>query len=372
MKCDPKSLLLFTVTLLLFLTPPVAAVSPAAIAVGADSVQQAQLAIDRLQEWYDSQTGLWTTTGWWNAANALTAIIDFSRATHSTQYQAIIARTYLANAHDRFLNEFYDDEGWWALAWIDAYDLTGETSYLRTADGIFDDMTGGWDNTCGGGIWWKKDRTYKNAIANELFLSVAAHLANRGPDRSQRARYAAWAKREWKWFRHSGLIGADNLINDGLDAKCQNNHETKWSYNQGVILGGLTELSYNHRQSGVLRDAGHIADAAVENLVDKNGILHDPCEPECGADGTQFKGIFVRNLAALTLRIPSERYIEFITVNAESLLKQMQGSDHSFGTVWSRPTEAPTAASQSSAIDALVAVLSVRKGESRSWCGKRE
>jgi predicted alpha-1,6-mannanase (GH76 family) len=372
MKCDPKCLLLFTVALLLFLTPPIAAAPPAQSAVKGDSVEQAQLAIDRLQQTPPSQKGLWKTTGWWNAANALTAIIDFSRATNSSQYQPVIARTYIANAQGRFLNEFYDDEGWWALAWIDAYDLTGETTYLRTAGAIFDDMTGGWDNTCGGGIWWKKDRTYKNAIANELFLSVAAHLANRAADRSRRARYAAWAKREWQWFQHTGMIGPDNLISDGLDAKCQNNHETEWSYNQGVILGGLTELSYRHRQSGVLREAGRIADAVVEKLVDSNGVLHDPCEPECGADGTQFKGIFVRNLVSLTSRIPSVRYIEFITVNAESLLKQVQGSDYSFGTVWSGPPEAPTAASQSSAIDALVAVLSVRKAKSSSWSVKRE
>lgn len=327
-----------------------------------DALRQTQLAVERLQVWYDPQTGLWKSTGWWNAANALTVLIDFSRATHSSQYQAVIARTYAANAPSNFLNKFYDDEGWWALAWIDAYDLTGDATYLRTASGIFEDMTTGWDEVCGGGIWWNKERKYKNAIANELFLTVAAHLANREQARGQRARYDVWAKREWKWFRHAGMIESDHLISDGLDAKCQDNHQTKWSYNQGVILGGLAELSRTRGESGVLHEAGLIATAAVQKLVDKNGVLHDPCEPDCGADGAQFKGIFVRNLAALSARVPtSDRYVEFMSVNADSILNYDQGEDHTFGAVWSGPPHAPTAASQSSAIDALVAALGVGK-----------
>ena len=83
-----------------------------------------------------------------------------------------------------FLNKYYDDEGWWALAWIDAYDLTHEKRYLAMSQSIFDDMAGGWDEACCGGIWWSKDRKYKNEIANELFLSVAAHLANRVAERA--------------------------------------------------------------------------------------------------------------------------------------------------------------------------------------------
>ena len=90
---------------------------------------------------------------------------------------------------------------------------------------------------CGGGIWWKKPKQYKNAIANELFLAVAAKLASLTPDAQKRATYLDWAQREWKWFAASGMINADNLVNDGLDASCKNNKRTTWTYNQGVILG---------------------------------------------------------------------------------------------------------------------------------------
>lgn len=338
-----------------------AAVLPAAPHPAVITNQQVEVAVDRLQSWYDPQTGLWKTTGWWNSANALTALIDYSRVSRSSQYLSIPAETYAANIHNGFLNRYYDDEGWWALAWIDAYDLTGKQEYLSTATSIFENMASGWDSTCGGGIWWNKDRHYKNAIANELFLSVAAHLANRTSNSVQRTEFARWAEREWNWFRRSGMIERDHLISDGLDAQCRDNHRTQWSYNQGVILGGLTELSRLEHRGRDLHDAQQIARSAIHSLSDAHGILHDPCEPSCGADGTQFKGIFMRNLAALNQAKPSGRYRKFILANAASILEHDQTPDHSFGAVWSGPAGQTNASTQSSAIDALVAALALAR-----------
>jgi hypothetical protein len=82
----------------------------------------------------------------------------------------------------------------------------------------------GWGTSCGnGGMWWDTIHNYINAIPNELFLSVAAHLANRA---SNRAYYIDWAKREWEWFQGSGMINAQGTINDGLTTDCKNNGQT--------------------------------------------------------------------------------------------------------------------------------------------------
>ncbi len=325
------------------------------------TIQQVQLAAGRLQAWYNSGTGLWNSTGWWNSANALTVLIDEVRTSGDTHYEPVIARTYALNIHSEFLNDYYDDEGWWALAWIDAYDLTGKREYLAAADHIFGDMTGSWDNACGGGLWWSRKRHYKNAIANELFLSVAAHLANRTDDPARRSEYLSWARREWAWFSHSGMIEHDQLISDGLDAQCRDNHQTQWSYNQGVILGGLAELARSGHRRANLHAATRIADAAILKLTDADGILHDACERGCGADGTQFKGIFLRNLALLNQMHPERRYRQFIVRNAVSILAKDQEPDHSFGPVWSGPPGNADASTQSSALDALVAALQVEQ-----------
>ncbi|KAG9383614.1 Glycosyl hydrolase [Pyrenophora tritici-repentis] len=105
---------------------------------------------------------------------------------------------------------------------IASYDLTNDVKYLNTAKDLFQDMTGGWNTPCKGGIWWSKDRDAIASISNELFLSVAAHLANRHHGK-EKDDYANWAQMEWDWFKASGVIGSNNLVNDGIDpATCKN------------------------------------------------------------------------------------------------------------------------------------------------------
>ena len=328
-------------------------------------------AMAALQRWYVPETGLYRTTGWWNSANATTTVADYAQVSGKrAEYEGTLANTFtLAQKQGPgFLNKFYDDEGWWALAWVDAYDLTGDPRYLTMAESIFTDMAGGWDDTCGGGIWWSKDREYKNAIANELFLSVGAHLANRTRG-AQRRQYAAWSRRELKWFRGTGMINSRGLINDGLGkttdqtsgAGCSNNGQTTWTYNQGVILGGLAEMSKagHASASAELKLARKIAHSAMEHLADENGVLHDPCEPKCGDDGVQFKGIFVRNLAELYRVAPEAEFAAFVRGNADAIWAKARGPEDRLGETWSGPYMAANAGAQSSALDALVGVVLV-------------
>ena len=387
------AMLVFHSLALFFALVPVSIIAERQLSIPiTDKVSQAQAGILRLQKWYNEATGLWDSTNWWNSGNALTVLADFAALDHSLDQvvQHVFENTFvkaqessLRNATLRimtpttiesyvwpsypldnsapaavgspgFLNDFYDDEGWWALAWLKVYDITKNSRYLQAAVAIFEDMKTGWGATCGG-MWWNKQHTYTGAIENELFLTVAAQLANRAVNKQD---YLQWALKEWEWFQGTGMINAEYNINNGVDFDtCENDGGTVWTYNQGVILGGLVELYKAAPDGSYLAMAEKIAIAAIENLSDSNGVLHEPCEPDCGADGPQFKGIFMRNLQILQQAVPNHRFESFIDDNADSIWLNDRGDGDQLGLIWSGPFVTADASTQSSACDALVAAL---------------
>jgi predicted alpha-1,6-mannanase (GH76 family) len=333
--------------------------APAAGGEPPDYRGAAATAIAALQRWYAPRTGRWQSTGWWNAANALTAVIRYTRCTGDPSYRGVVATTFRGaqrrrrGGHRGFINSFFDDNGWWALAWLDAYDLTADRRYLAAAQAIFAHNRGGWDGTCGGGLWWNTDRRYKNAITSELFLTLAARLAQRVPDDPQ---YRDWALRTWDWLAASGMIGPDGLVNDGLTAGCANNGQTTWTYNQGVVLGGLAALCELTADQGYLRHGERIADAALARLGGPAGILAEPCEPSgCDGDQTQFKGIFVRHLHEFQRLSAKPAYRAFILANADSVWRNARNADGQLGLRWAGPFDKADASRQSSALEVLTA-----------------
>ncbi|HWG11767.1 MAG TPA: glycoside hydrolase family 76 protein [Streptosporangiaceae bacterium] len=333
----------------------------------------AQAAVPVLQQWYSADTGLWESTGWWNAANALIALIHYMQRTGDRSYLDLVGTTFQAgqSTHAGFIDNYYDDNGWWALTWIAAYDLTGDTTYLDTAKAIFTTNITGWDTVCRGGLWWNDSRAYKNAIPNELFLSLAAQLHQRVAGDSGASSYLDWALQEWQWFADSGMIDGIGLVNDGLTTDCANNGGVTWTYNQGVILGGLASLYQITGDAAYLRQAGKIADAAIANLVTPAGgtgpagILREPCELQatgCDGDQTQFKGIFMRNLASLYEVGQQSAYADFIAANAASIWANDRNESNQFGLRWAGPFDAADASRQSSALDALNAAVAITVG----------
>lgn len=322
----------------------------------------AEQAVAALQRWYKPRTGLWKTAGWWNSANALTAVIQHSQRTGERRYLPVVETTHRRadRVNPGFTNEYYDDDGWWTLAWIAAFDLTGEVKYLDLARTLFAGMAAGWDDVCGGGLWWTRKKKYKNAIPNELFLLIAGRLHQRttGAGRG----YLDWALREWQWFRASGLIGPAGLVNDGLTADCANNGGTAWTYNQGVIIGGLVVLHEITGEDAYLGQAEAIAAAALRGLTVPPGILAEPEERRAMGrrdDMAQFKGIFVRNLYELYRHAPRAGYRDFILANATSLWRYSRNQRNQVGLAWAGPFDRADATRQGSALDALNAAVGV-------------
>lgn len=218
-------------------------------------------------------------------------------------------------------------------------------------------MTRGWDGTCGGGIWWSKAQHHKNAIANEIFLQVAAGLHERTPGDTA---YGTWTKREWAWFQGTSMLTGSHLVIDGLAGCKPDMSSPTWTYNQGMLIGGLVSLARMTGQRAPLATAERIADAVLADAaLSPHGILREPCEPTaCGLDGPLFKGIFVKNLKLLSDqmgragRAGGASYRAYIRHNALAVWsRDRRGGE--FGLRWSGPFDAADTARQTSALDIL-------------------
>lgn len=292
---------------------------------------------------FSPTTGRWRTpTGEaWQPALAVEAVLLAYEGSREISLLNVVEKSFARYRGRR--SRFFDDDGWYLNVWLRAYDVTGDPKYLAEARSLFETLTDGWDDHCGGGLWWSADRTYKNAITNELFLLAAARLARQ----TGLPRYGAWAVRCWQWFDASGMINSDDLVNDGLDGNCRNNGQPTWTYNQGVILGGLVELYRSTGERAFLERARRIANAAMRALVHsgrteagqdneteghgRHGILREQQDVIGNRDAHAFKGVLAQGLARLYAVDPDahQNLGAFLVANADALRDRAD-----FGVFW--------------------------------------
>lgn len=321
-------------------------------------------AVDALVSFYDQSTGVWPTTGWWNSANALTALTNYMIDSGDHRYSWVLANTYAQKLYaeqGNFINAYIDDTGWWALAWIRAYDLTGDPRYLSTARRDVDFMWRNHDDVCGGGLWWTTNHQYKNAIANELFVKASAELATRLGEAG--TPYLQHALSVWQWFDRSGLTADDLLVGDGLERTSCTRSGQVWTYNQGVVLGALVDLARATGDDRYLDRARTLADASTTaDELHVDGVLTESCEQTfCDINGPSFKGIYVRNLGELNRALDDHPYSDYLVGQANTAHEHDRDPQDRYGLHWAGPVQYVSAASQQSAVDLLVAAQPIKE-----------
>lgn len=102
---------------------------------------------------------------------------------------------------------WFDDNGWWGLAFMNAYRATGTRRYLMDAERALHYIARvGWDAK-GGGIWWNTLHPYKagEALASGTLLAVLIY------EQTHSAFALAQAHRFLSWADSSGFSASDGL-----------------------------------------------------------------------------------------------------------------------------------------------------------------
>ena len=184
-------------------------------------------------------------------------------------------------------------------------------------------------------MWWGPCTWYKNAVTTELFVRAVGIHDLMGDKRDLER-----TGRGWIWFRECGMINEEGLVNDGLTEEFKyppfvpfffsflsflflvpmvvsgvflipsmmanfidnrNNNQTTWTYNQGIILSGVSQLYKHTGDTSVLQSAINLIDSVISRpllVPSDNGILVESRDPlgTCNQDQWMFKGVFFMHL----------------------------------------------------------------------------
>ena len=204
-------------------------------------------AMEYLNDLFWSSSSKDWKAGYWNTANTVETSVNYlnlvcpSNNNMTSQCNDILSKLEAVISKDGTLpptsKVWYDDLGWWSLAFLRMYEYTSNHKYLSDSI-VFADYVwhNAWDtNYCQGGLWWSYQKGYKNAITNELGMTTNCKLYYITNNKT----YYDRCQSIYSWFMKSGMINSQNLINDGLainsndHSSCSNNRQNTWSYNQG-------------------------------------------------------------------------------------------------------------------------------------------
>ena len=155
--------------------------------------------------------------------------------------------------HNPREHTYFDDNGWFELAYLDAYRATGDTRDLRDAERAFRFISvSGWDRS-GGGVWWETLHLHRTSepLAAEIYTGFALYQYTREqPYLATAQKFLAWADR-YSWNSNVGLYSRSPTDGTVLD------------YVEGLMIGAQLELCQIKHVQGPCGGAEQLAQASM-------------------------------------------------------------------------------------------------------------
>jgi uncharacterized protein YyaL (SSP411 family) len=149
---------------------------------------------------------------------------------------------------------WYDDDGWWGIAFYDAYRATGDPHYLSSAKRALRFVDSGWDSRKGG-IWWSNQHEFHagESLAGGTLLAASLYNETHAPVYLRMAmKYIRWAD-------------ADFRGDDGLYDRHERD-DTPMPYVQGPMANAFILLCHSTGQKRFCDEAEELADRAAKRF----------------------------------------------------------------------------------------------------------
>ncbi len=290
-----------------------------------------------------------TTAGgkaaFWERAEEMEMLLDVYERTTNASCLTLFSNAFngftTEHGQDWSRNPYNDDIMWMVIASARGYLHTGTRVYRDVAQGNFDRCyERAWSTNLGGGLWWTKTNSTKNACVNGPAAIASQLLFQMTGD----ANYLAKSRNIFEWERATLFNTNSGAVADAISASGKINGWAS-SYNQGTFIGAANLL-------GRTNEARLAADFTMTQLC-RAGLL--PQYQQAGDLGG-FNGICARWLAKfMNERGLQSRYEGWLQQNAETAWKARRKSDD---LIWSRwPAATPEETLHSWACSSAVVLL---------------
>jgi hypothetical protein len=272
---------------------------------------------DRRLGWYDARLGdrdRFPLATIWDSVPLFESLDAIAIAQPTASNRSAVAR--FAAGAERYLNRglrplpgyspypgdrsastqtWFDDNGWWGLALVNAYRATGTRRWLADAGRALAYVAAaGWDRS-EGGIWWNTSHPYKagEALASDTLLATLLY------QQTHSAFALAQARRFLSWANTAGFSPADGLY------AASNVSSTPIDYIEGPLIYAQALLCTltatpseceraEHLKATALDRFGHLLDFApqydaiyLQWMLALYSLDHDPVLYTMAADNAR-------------------------------------------------------------------------------------
>lgn len=255
---------------------------------------------------------------------------------------------YDATAFNRAFDRYYDDNAWFALAFVELFELTGDKRHLDRCRRTLDFVLSGHDPTLGGGIWWH-EQAKKSKHTCSVAPTIVALL--RLDEHATDPKLRATARDLYAWLNAKLQDPADGLYWDNLVLEGEKVDERKYTYNTALMIRAnvqFARITEGEERSKFTAEAARLAAACEAKWTD----------PETGAtrDGGRFAHLLNDAWADLSDHTGDPRWRALAERAAKHAREHTRTKDGAYGERWHRPAtedRRPELIAQSSAARAF-------------------